>query len=286
VYRYQEHEVFAGGAFAIANHLSGICESVHLVTLLGNEDSREGFVRSALRSNVEPAFFFRDDGPTVVKKRYLDQYVNQKVFEVNYLNPLFLSREVEKRVIDHCVSRIADYDLVLIADFGHGLLTPDIIEALSSRASVLAVNAQMNAANAGFNLITRYRSPQIICLDEPEARVAAQAQFNDIETVAHSLRAETGADCLVVTLGKSGSIAVTAAGETTRCPIFSTNVVDTVGAGDAFFSFAAPSYAAGLPPAIVSFIGNAVGALAVAIVGNKRPVEKHEVMEFIQNLLY
>jgi hypothetical protein len=36
---------------------------------------------------------------------------------------------------------------------------------------------------------------------------------------------------------------------------------------------------------LVSFIGNAVGALAVQIVGNKKPVEKYELLEFINALL-
>jgi sugar/nucleoside kinase (ribokinase family) len=61
--------------------------------------------------------------------------------------------------------------------------------------------------------------------------------------------------------------------------------VDTIGAGDAFFAFTAPCFAVGMPLDLVSFIGNAVGALAVQIVGNKKSVEKYEALEFIHNLL-
>lgn len=41
VHKYMAHEVFAGGAFVIANHVAGLCNEVHLVTLLGKEDSRK-----------------------------------------------------------------------------------------------------------------------------------------------------------------------------------------------------------------------------------------------------
>jgi sugar/nucleoside kinase (ribokinase family) len=61
--------------------------------------------------------------------------------------------------------------------------------------------------------------------------------------------------------------------------------VDTIGAGDAFFSFTAPCFAQGLPLDMISFIGNAVGALAVQIIGNKKPVEKYELFEFINTIL-
>ena len=62
-------------------------------------------------------------------------------------------------------------------------------------------------------------------------------------------------------------------------------VVDTIGAGDAFFAFSAPCFAHGMPLDLVSFIGNAVGALAVQIMGNKKPVEKYELFQFIQSIL-
>ena len=89
----------------------------------------------------------------------------------------------------------------------------------------------------------------------------------------------------MVTRGKHGSIAVNSNGEINRTPVFSTKVIDTVGAGDAFFAYTAPCIAKGIPLDLVSFIGNAAGALAVQIVCNKKPVEKYEVLEFIHALL-
>ncbi|MDA8078170.1 MAG: PfkB family carbohydrate kinase, partial [Nitrospiraceae bacterium] len=62
-------------------------------------------------------------------------------------------------------------------------------------------------------------------------------------------------------------------------------VLDTIGAGDAFFAFTAPCFAQGMPLDMVSFIGNAVGALAVQIVGNKKSVERHELLAFVYNIL-
>ena len=90
---------------------------------------------------------------------------------------------------------------------------------------------------------------------------------------------------MIVTLGKKGSIGINRHHQLIRTPIFSSKVVDTVGAGDAFFAFTAPCFGREMPLDVISFIGNAVGALAVQIVCNKRPVEKHELLEFIYALL-
>ncbi len=285
VSRYLTHETFAGGAFAIANHIAGLCDRIQLVTLLGSNSSREDFILRNLKPNVNAKFFYRDNGPTIVKKRYIDQYLNQKIFEVNYLNDSYIDGDCESRIISYLKSEIPEYDLVLVSDFGHGFITGKIKKVIEEFSKKYAVNTQTNAANAGYNMITKYNNPYFVCLDEPEIRLAAQERYGNIEDIARKIKDELNAKYLIVTLGKKGSIGINKENMVNRTPIFSTKVVDTVGAGDAFFAFTSPCFARELPLDMVSFIGNAVGALAVQIVGNKKPVEKYELLELIRAVL-
>ncbi|MDP2940992.1 MAG: PfkB family carbohydrate kinase [Candidatus Omnitrophota bacterium] len=285
VNKYLGHEVFAGGAFAIANHLSGLCSEIELVSLLGNDPAREDFVRKSLKPNIKSRFFYRQDSPTVTKKRYINQYLNQKMFEVNFLDESYISARLESEVVKYLKASLPRYDLVLVSDFGHGFITDKVIQVIERLAVKFAVNTQINAANAGYNMITKYHKPAYVCLDEPELRLAAQERFADIECVAKKVLKNAGADCLIVTLGKKGSLGINKNKELNRTPVFSSKVIDTVGAGDAFFAFTAPCVAQNMPLDLVSFIGNAVGALAVQIVCNKKPVEKYELFEFIHTLL-
>ena len=285
VSKYLTHEVFAGGAFAIANHVAGICKNVTLVTLLGNEDSRVEFVVNSLRPNVRRQFFYRDDSTSIIKKRYVDQYLNQKLFEINYLNEDHVRGDCEDSIIAYLTANVAAYDLVLVSDFGHGLLTPRIIRFLQEYARFMAVNTQTNAANTGFNMVTKYRNPHFVCLDETEARLTLQNKFDDIGFVTKELFNTLGARCLIVTLGKKGSVGLSKEDGIHYTPIFSSKVIDTVGAGDAVFAFTAPCFARNLPLDLITFIGNAVGALAVQIVCNKRSIERYELFEFLNTLL-
>jgi bifunctional ADP-heptose synthase (sugar kinase/adenylyltransferase) len=285
VSRYLAHEKFAGGAFAIANHLAGICNDVHLVTLLGREDSREEFILNNLKPNITYRFFYRDDGPSVIKKRYVHQYQNQKLFEIDYLNDDLINEDIEKEIIEYLQSVISNFDLVLVSDFGHGFISRKIIKVLEKTSPKLAVNTQTNSGNAGYNMITKYTDLDLVCLDESELRLAAQEKHRPIEDLVSIIRKRINADTIITTLGRKGSIAINRKGEIARTPIFSLKVVDTVGAGDAFFSFAAPCFAQNMPLDLVSFIGNAVGALAVQIICNKKSVEKHELLEFIHTIL-
>jgi rfaE bifunctional protein kinase chain/domain len=285
VNKYVTHEIFAGGAFAIANHVGGVCGKVQLVTLLGREDSREDFVSDNLKSNVSTKFFYRDDGPSIVKRRYISQRHKQKIFEINHINDNNISEELESEVADYIKSVVHEYDLILVSDFGHGFITDNLIEKIEEFPVKLAVNAQTNGANAGYNLITKYKNTHFICLDAPEARLATQEKHAEIEYVARKLLNEINTDYLIVTVGGEGSICVNRQGGINQTPAFATKVVDAIGAGDAFFSLSSLCFALGMPMDLVSFFGNAIGALSVQIMGNKRPVEGYEIKEFIHTIL-
>jgi bifunctional ADP-heptose synthase (sugar kinase/adenylyltransferase) len=286
VYRHLSQETFAGGVFNIANHLSGICDDVSMVSLLGRQCSHEDFIRENLRPNVRPQFFYREDAPTIVKRRSINQYNNQKVFETNYLNDHGLDEKAEDAVVDYLREVAPRHDLVLFSDFGHGFLTKKMFEAVRGLGPTVAVNSQTNGANIGFNLITKYRGPEFVCLDEVEARLATQQRHAPIERVITDLAKILRCRYLIITLGKRGSLGLGDNGQLCRTPVFSTQVVDTIGAGDAFFAFTAPCFAVGMPADLLCFLGNAVGALAVQIVGNRAPVEKHDLLEFIYNLMH
>ena len=66
---------------------------------------------------------------------------------------------------------------------------------------------------------------------------------------------------------------------------FTQQVVDTVGAGDAFLSVTSPLAAIGVDIETLGLIGNAVGALKVGIVGHRNSVEKVPLMKYLTALL-
>ncbi|MEW6544251.1 MAG: PfkB family carbohydrate kinase [Nitrospirota bacterium] len=283
--RYLREEVFAGGILACANHLAGFCEEVHLVTCLGSRESREEFVRSHLKPNVVPQFFHRDDASTIVKRRYVDQAFLSKMFEVCFLDDGALPSRIEDEICDYLKSVLGNYDLVLVADYGHGLMGSEIISVLCSGARFLAVNTQTNSANTGFNLITKYPRADFICIDEPEMRLACHDRTGDLRGLIAGVASKLDSRRIVVTRGHHGSMAYAVEEGFYQIPVFSSKVVDRVGAGDAYLSVAAPCVAAGLPMDLVAFIGNAVGALAVRIVGNRSAVEPVPLYKFITALL-
>ena len=283
--RFVREERFAGGALACANHLAGFCEQVDLVTVLGARDSHEAFVRQSLRPNVRPHLFRRPDTGTVVKRRFVEQAFLNKMFEIAFLDDAELPADVTDRITGHLAGTLAGYDLVLVADYGHGFLNRDLILMMAADARFLAVNAQTNSANTGYNLITKYPRVDYVCIDEPEVRLAAHDRGGPMEDIIRRIAKDLGAGRVAITRGHRGSITYDEHEGFHEVPVLSREVVDRIGAGDAYLAVTAPCVAAGYAMDLVGFIGNAVGALAVRIIGNRTPVEPVSLYKFVTALL-
>ena len=89
---------------------------------------------------------------------------------------------------------------------------------------------------------------------------------------------------MLVTRGSSGSLSYSEEHGFVETPAFATKSVDKVGAGDAFFAYASQCYAIGMPQELIGFIGNAVGALKLQIMGNREPVRIVDLLKFITRL--
>ena len=138
--RYLREETFAGGVLACANHLAGFSQNVHLFTCLGKQNSYDSFITEHLKPNVTPIFFHRDDAPTIVKRRYVWDPFMTKLFEIVFIEDRPLRRAMEIKMLRTLNKIIGNYDLVLVADYGHGFLTPALINLICEKAKFLAVN--------------------------------------------------------------------------------------------------------------------------------------------------
>ena len=85
--RYVSDEKFAGGVLATANQSAAFCERVGLLTLLGEYDSHEDFVRAKLNPAIESSFLCMPGTRTIVKRRMVETYPFQKLFEVYFMDP-------------------------------------------------------------------------------------------------------------------------------------------------------------------------------------------------------
>jgi sugar/nucleoside kinase (ribokinase family) len=279
-------EIFAGGVLAAANHLAGFCKIVTLLSSIGRKNNYTDFIAGHLKPNIKTLFYPCQNCPTVVKRRFVDPNFLNKLFEVCYLEEAnHLPASLEAEVCAYLEAHLKEFDMVLVTDFGHGLITPKITKLLCKKAKFLAVNVQTNSANLGFNLVTKFSRADYICIDEPEIRFACHDKYSNLEKLILKISKKLKCEKIIITRGHRGSLTYSKDKHFAATPILSADVVDRIGAGDAYFSITAPCVFKNVPMETVGFIGNAVGAMKVLIVGNRSSVEPGPLLKYITTLL-
>jgi bifunctional ADP-heptose synthase (sugar kinase/adenylyltransferase) len=200
VYKYSngKKEVQQGGAAAIAGHVRDFVKSVDLITNTRNE---------------------------IVKTRYVDSFDKKKHVEIN---------KFEREGFGEITVDSSVYDVCIVADFGHGFC-----DRLKIKDG-FHLNCQTNSNNFGFNRISKWKKyrKKSVSLDLREASLQMNRNiFDKDEDIQELFNYEMNAESMFLTLGGKGSV-FSNGNSIVRHKAYPSAIVDTIGAGDTYFSFA------------------------------------------------
>lgn len=287
--RFLQRETHGGGALAAFRHVRQFTPHARFLSVVGGEDWTADWLRREVNKDAD--LVVRDpQGTTIVKERYVEpRRAGEelgKLFSVNYLDGGPPPPAIEAAVADRLRSAVRDCDAVLLLDFGHGLMTAALRELVQDIAPRLILNCQTNSHNHGFNLLPRqYRRADAFSLDEQELLLAVGRRQIDFGGELECLRHSLGAHHAWLTRGPVETLGRGQSDAPCSCPPLETDVVDPVGAGDAFFAVAGLASARGLPLDLCTFLGQLAGAQAVRMVGNEHPISKAILLKSGMSLL-
>ena len=209
----------------------------------------------------------------------------QKLFEVYEINDELIGGKKERDFCNWIETNVHNYDLVIVADYGHGMMSPTVIELLCKEAPFLCVNAQGNAGNCGHNPISKYPTADCISLAQHELILEFRNQHLDAPDMVREISHKMNCQNVILTRGKYGTLCYRQGEEVQTVPAMAPKVVDRVGAGDAVLSVVSMALKLQAPLELIGLLGNAAGAEAVAIVGNKSSLEKIPYLKHLESLL-
>lgn len=283
--QYHSMESHAGGALAVANHLGGLVGEVGLIAQIGEVAPREEFMREHLLPNVVPRFHTRRNAPTIHKRRFIDHYTGARMLELYVMQ----DRDPDPDDVDALVKEITEladgYDLVVVADYGHGMMARAATDAVVNKARFLVVNTQANAGNRGFNTISKYRRADYVCLSVHEVELETRMRHEPFSELVKEVVERIDCPRFTITRGKMGTVHFDRGGPLVEVPAFATHVTDRIGAGDAVLAVTAALVAQGAPWDIVGFVGNIAGAQLVAELGNRVSVNRPSLVKSITALM-
>ena len=259
-----------GGVLAIAGHCAGLGASVTVVSGMNSADFKTEQIENIRRLGVDTKLVPLDPRPTIRKERLVDNQTQARVLEIYQMDDSPLDETMESALTLQIRAAADNADVLLIADYGHGLLGDRTIREIGMTRAFLAVNAQTNAGNHGYNSLGKYPRANFATLNGKEARLEVRRRHLDLDAYMPELCETLEAGSLLVTQGGSGIDLYLSDGTIEHGPALAPFVKDRVGAGDAVLSATSLLSALGAPAPIVAFIGNMVGAWAVSFLGNER----------------
>ena len=196
-----------------------------------------------------------------------------------------INKKIEEKILKYLDKNLKKYDLVMVHDYGHGLITKKMINILEKKSKFLSVNAQINAGNLGYNLVTKYNKAEYYCLDLDEARKALHDKHTPNENIPNLLLNKVVGKNIAVTMGAKGSLSKNKNRPIFHMPSFSNMTVDTMGAGDAYYILSAPVLHISKSIELSALIGNLAGAIKIGIPGHTKKINKSFFMETLNSFL-
>jgi|TARA_Y100000310_G_scaffold81608_2_gene78157 rfaE bifunctional protein kinase chain/domain/rfaE bifunctional protein nucleotidyltransferase chain/domain len=280
VLRDLEMDQYAGGAAAIARHLSDFCENISLLSLLGEKKEFKDFVLESLPDNIEPYFIYKKASPTITKKRYVDYISKSKSLGVYSINDAQMDGENLDQLHAYLNDLIPKHDLMIVSDYGHGFISSKTAKHISKYSIFTSLNAQINAANIGYHTMDNYMNIDCAIINETELRHELRDRESDVKELMRHLVARIKAKNLVVTQGSGGATLYTEHNEKFHhCPAFATTVLDKIGAGDAMLALFSCSLKSGFDSDLSLFMGSLAAAQSVESIGNSTPVNKMQLLK-------
>ena len=283
-FKDEKKEKYLGGVLAIANHCLSFSKSIEIISYLGKDDGAK-YIKNKTDKNIKVNFINKGNSPTLIKRRYLDQVNSNKIFGIYTLNDDSLNKQENSLLKKIIKAKIKKTDLVVVADYGHGLIDNELAEFICKNNKNISINAQINSANVGFHNIRKFNNFKNLIINANELRHTMRERKGNLENLAKKLKSEIKAENILVTSGKNGAMLLDKKNNIIKCPAFANEVVDKVGAGDAFLMIFSLILKTSKDLNLSMFAGSLAAAQSVKTMGNKNKIDKTILLKAIQYIL-
>jgi rfaE bifunctional protein kinase chain/domain/rfaE bifunctional protein nucleotidyltransferase chain/domain len=276
---------YAGGILAIGGHINGLGANTTIVTGLNGVDLNLDQIKNLKNKGISLQILEIAPSPTIRKQRFVDSRTSTRVFELYEMDDIPLTEEKDREFIRLISESISGVDVVIVADYGHGLISEKAINLLATSGKFLCVNTQTNAGNRGFNSISRYPKMDFITLNGMEAQLETRRRHMEIRSFIEQLQKTSSTNQIVVTRGGDGMDIFSKNEPFCHSPALAPYVKDRVGAGDVVLTITSLLAALQAPPEIIGFYGNVCGAWAVSFIGNEKSLDLGTINRYANSLL-
>ncbi len=272
---------YLGGSIPILNNFSELYNNITFLSFYKNKKFAEKIKRK-FSNKVKMNLISENQFKEIKKNRYIDINNKKKFFEYYDFN----NKEFNNlKLLNYLKSNIKKFDKVVVCDFGHGLINDEVVKILEEKSKFLCINVQTNSGNRGFNLFSKFQKADLLVLDEPELRLGLSVRYKPLNKIIYSDKLLKFKN-IMITLGVNGlALKLFREKKFIFFPALESNVVDTIGAGDAAFSYCSMLVGNTKNNTLIGFFCSIAGAIKTRILGHSNFIKIDEVKRSFESLI-
>lgn len=278
---------YDGGAAVVARHAAALGANAVLVTALGG-DMESAQVRARLQAQGVEVRGLSNRRQLVTKHRYLCE--TTKVLKVDEGMEVPVDSAAVDQLEREVTEVVAGADVVILTDFGYGLLTTSALEQILPivRKNARYVTADVSGRRGS---LLKFKDVDLLTPTERELRETLGDFGSSLPAVTWQLMHSTGAKGVLVTLGRQGALGFDRPAGAERdsrlrsehVPAMVKQALDPLGCGDALLTVSSLSLAAGLGVHGAMVLGSLAAGIQAGRLGNEA-IGAEELMERVEAL--
>ncbi len=279
VVKVNRESYLPGGSLNVANNVATLGGHVLPVGVLGKDLPGRMLAKVMRTRGIDTGGVIYDTArPTTIKTRVIAHH--QQVVRFDKEHSEEISAADRKAIVNFVRKRIADSQVLIIEDYGKGVVTEGLLEeviqvALKAGKKVLVDPKEKN--------IDYYKGVTAMTPNRYEAYGALGLEVNgkhSVEEVGEKLMSRLGMECLLITLGEEGMALFEKSGKIYRIPTVAKEVFDVSGAGDTVIAVFGMALAAGADFSEAALLSNLAAGVVVGKLGTAT-VSESELLETI-----
>ncbi|MCP5365235.1 MAG: D-glycero-beta-D-manno-heptose-7-phosphate kinase [Hyphomicrobiales bacterium] len=265
VLRIEGSESMLGGAGNVVRNLVGLGSRVYFASVIGDDPAGAEVRRLVL--SCPGVFEFLIEVParrTTIKTRFIS--AGQQVLRADEETLAPLPANVREQLFEAGRRNLGGSDALLLSDYGKGVLTDGLAEALIQSADGNGLPIVVDPKGEHYS---RYAGATVVAPNRAELAKALGGSYRPGEEpeAARQLMSACGLQAVLVTLGRDGMLLVSADDSPVFLKAEAREVFDVSGAGDTVVATLAAALAAGAPLQQAAALANTAAGIVVGKVG-------------------
>ena len=269
-----------GGAGNVINNLNTLGAKVSVASVIGDDENGLELLEMLQEIDVDSSNIAKQEGRKTSKKSRVIA-VSQQILRYDKESKEDITQESEQKILASLENTISSYDMVILSDYGKGVLTDTLSQSIINLAKKNNVRVLVDPKGSDFS---KYRGAYLLTPNKKEAILATGIEIQDKDSLHQALeklKNECNLAISLITLSEDGI--ATLDKEVEIFPTVAKEVFDVTGAGDTVIASIAYALSAGKSIQETAAFANLAAGVVVGKIGSAT-VSMDEVEEYEASL--